>query len=275
MKFKHNKKRNTALLYEYLVKELTRCVLKEDLNTKKKIISILKEFFQKDSVLAKELSIYKSISEPALITKTLAEKILSESKKQFESLNKEEVFKQQTKLIKEINSTINADIFSNFVPQYKSLATIYQLFNMDSSPKKKVILEEKVIDLMTQSQETKDMEVPVHNNLVFKKFIEGFNKQYGNSLLNEQKELLNRYIISSFDENELELKVFVNEELGRIKEVLTLIKDESSFKGKANKIFEAINRFKETKLDASSIKKILHLQQLAGEIKNNDDQVYS
>ena len=91
MKFKHNKKRNTALLYEYLVKELTRCVLKEDLNTKKKIISILKEFFQKDSVLAKELSIYKSISEPALITKTLAEKILSESKKQFESLNKEEV----------------------------------------------------------------------------------------------------------------------------------------------------------------------------------------
>jgi len=124
---------------------------------------------------------------------------------------------------------------------------------------------------MTQSQETKDMEVPVHNNLVFKKFIEGFNKQYGNSLLNEQKELLNRYIISSFDENELELKVFVNEELGRIKEVLTLIKDESSFKGKANKIFEAINRFKETKLDASSIKKILHLQQLAGEIKNNDD----
>ena len=271
MKFKHNKKRNTALLYEYLVKELTRCVLKEDLNTKKKIISILKEFFQKDSVLAKELSIYKSISEPALITKTLAEKILSESKKQFESLNKEEVFKQQTKLIKEINSTINADIFSNFVPQYKSLATIYQLFNMDSSPKKKVILEEKVIDLMTQSQETKDMEVPVHNNLVFKKFIEGFNKQYGNSLLNEQKELLNRYIISSFDENELELKVYVNEELGRIKEVLTLIQDESSFKGKANKIFEAINRFKETKLDASSIKKILHLQQLAGEIKNNDD----
>ena len=82
-----------------------------------------------------------------------------------------------------------------------------------------------------------------------------------------KKELLNRYIISSFDENELELKVYVNEELGRIKEVLTLIKDESSFKGKANKIFEAINRFKETKLDASSIKKILHLQQLAGEIK--------
>ena len=48
MKFKHNKKRNTALLYEYLVKELTRCVLKEDKATKKKIVTILTEFFQKN-----------------------------------------------------------------------------------------------------------------------------------------------------------------------------------------------------------------------------------
>ena len=119
MKLKHNKKRNTALLYEYLVKELTRCVLKEDLKTKKKIISILKEFFQKDSVLAKELSIYKSISEPALITKTLAEKILSESKKQFESLNKEEVFKQQTKLIKEGHSRGKSYRFNDTITRDK------------------------------------------------------------------------------------------------------------------------------------------------------------
>ena len=33
-------------------------------------------------------------------------------------------------------------------------------------------------------------------NLVFKKFIEGFNKQYDDSLLSEQKELLNKYIVS-------------------------------------------------------------------------------
>jgi hypothetical protein len=269
MKFKHNKKRNTALLYEYLVKELTRSVLKEDLNSKKSIVKILTEFFQKDSILAKELAIYKSISEPSRLPKETAEKIVTESIKQFDSLDKEKIFKEQTRLIKEIKSSIKNDIFSNFVPQYKSLATIYQLFNVDTSPKKKVLLEEKVVELMTTPPEVNDLEVPVHNNLVFKKFIEGFNKQYNDSLLKEQKELLNKYIVSSVDENNVELKLFVNEELGRIKEIIGTIGDSHVFKSKTQKVFEAIESFKKAKIDSKAIEKILHLQQLAGEIQSN------
>tara|TARA_R110001583_G_scaffold68685_1_gene195263 strand:+ start:5159 stop:5974 length:816 start_codon:yes stop_codon:yes gene_type:complete len=271
MKFKHNKKRNTALLYEYLVKELTRSVLKEDVDSKEKIVFILREFFQKNSILRKELEIYKSISDPSSITKNIAEKVLNESKKQFERLDKQKIFQEQTKLLKEISSSIKADIFSNFVPHYKNLATIYQLFNSDADPKRKVLLEEKVIETMTQTSESNSLEIPVQNNLVFRKFIEGFNKQYGNSLLNEQKELLNKYIVSSFSENALELKVYLNEELGRIKNVISSIKEEDSFKIKADKIFEAIEQFKKNKVDINSIKKVLHLQQLAGEIQNNGD----
>ena len=269
MKFKHNKKRNTALLYEYLVKELTRCVLKEDKTTKNKIVAILTEFFQKNSILAKELSIYKSLSEPSLLPRETAEKIVAESKKQFDSLDRKKIFKEQTRLIKEIKSSIKSDIFSNFVPQYKSLATIYQLFNLDASPKKRVLLEEKVVDLMTTPSESNELEVPVHNNLVFKKFIEGFNKQYGDSLLREQKELLNKYIVSSVDENSIELKLFVNEELGRIRDVISTIDDNSLFKSKTQKVFEAIDSFKQVKIDSAAIEKILHLQQLAGEIQSN------
>ena len=122
---------------------------------------------------------------------------------------------------------------------------------------------------MTQPLEGKSLEIPVQNNLVFKKFIEGFNKQYDDSLLSEQKELLNRYIVSSFNENSLELKVYLNEEIGRIKNVISSIKEEDSFKDKADMIFEAIDKFKKDKIDINSIKKVLHLQQLAGEIQNN------
>jgi len=269
MKFKHNKKRNTALLYEYLVKELTRSVLKEDIDSKRKIVFILQEFFQKSSVLGKELEIYKSVSKPSSITRNVAEKVLNESKRQFDTLDKKKIFQEQTRLLKEINSSIKVDIFSNFVPHYKNLATIYQLFNSDADPKRKVLLEEKVIETMTQPLEGKSLEIPVQNNLVFKKFIEGFNKQYDDSLLSEQKELLNRYIVSSFNENSLELKVYLNEEIGRIKNVISSIKEEDSFKDKADMIFEAIDKFKKDKIDINSIKKVLHLQQLAGEIQNN------
>ena len=269
MKFKHNKKRNTALLYEYLVKELTRCVLKEDVVNKQKIVHILKEFFSKNSILARELEIYKSVVEPSELPIKMAEKILSESKKQFDKLNRDDIFKEQTKLLKEISSSVESDIFSNFVPQYKSLATIYQLFNLDASPKKKVLLEEKVLNIMTNNQEEKELELPVQNNLVFKKFIEGFNRQYEGLLLNEQKELLNKYIVSSFEENSLELKVYLNEELGRIKSILGSLSGDEKFKTKASKILMSVNQIKESKINSDSIKKILMLQKLAGEVQTN------
>ena len=38
MKMKHNKKRNTAFLYESLIKELTRSIVKKDNTQRKKII---------------------------------------------------------------------------------------------------------------------------------------------------------------------------------------------------------------------------------------------
>ena len=38
-KFKHNKKRNSAFLYEVLIQELTKAVISKDLNLKESIIS--------------------------------------------------------------------------------------------------------------------------------------------------------------------------------------------------------------------------------------------
>jgi hypothetical protein len=42
---KHNKKRNTAFLYQALVKEMTKAALQSDNDSKNKISSILKEHF--------------------------------------------------------------------------------------------------------------------------------------------------------------------------------------------------------------------------------------
>ena len=59
MRLKHNKKRNTAFLYESLVKEMTKAALQTDETTKKAITSILKEHFHVNSLLHRELSLYK------------------------------------------------------------------------------------------------------------------------------------------------------------------------------------------------------------------------
>jgi hypothetical protein len=43
MRLRHNKKRNTAFVYEAIIRELTKSVIKSDTVKKTKVISIIKE----------------------------------------------------------------------------------------------------------------------------------------------------------------------------------------------------------------------------------------
>ena len=54
-KFKHNKKRNTAFLYEALIQELTKAVLEKDSPNQKKIMTVVKNHFSPSSQLSCEL----------------------------------------------------------------------------------------------------------------------------------------------------------------------------------------------------------------------------
>ena len=47
LKLKHNKKRNTAFLFESLTKELTKAIVNKDEKTKQIILSVIKEHFRK------------------------------------------------------------------------------------------------------------------------------------------------------------------------------------------------------------------------------------
>ena len=60
---KHNKKRNTAFLYECLIRELTKAIIKEEQERATKVKGLLREFFKKGKVLSFELDIYRSLME--------------------------------------------------------------------------------------------------------------------------------------------------------------------------------------------------------------------
>ena len=139
---KHNKKRNTAFLYECLIKELTRAVVREDKKRQTITKDILKEFFYKGSVLKNELELYSSLLESKEVAPDFSKRLLEETKKDFYGLDRKGVFNSQTGLINKINKQLGNSVFSNFVPNYKSIATISQLFNNeDLLPKKKIIFE--------------------------------------------------------------------------------------------------------------------------------------
>ena len=274
MRLKHNKKRNTALVYEALVRELTKSIIKKKKDRQKKVLSIIKESFRPNSVLAKELEIYKALYETTDLERSTAEKVLTEAKLQYNKLNKREIFKQQSGMIKKINTLLSKDIYNNFVPNYKNIASIYSIFNFDAPAKEKVLLEERIVSHMSSSMEIppEDTHEPI-DNIVYRTFVESFNKEYSDSLLSEQALLLNKYI-SSFADNGLELKLFLNEELGRLKSVIKSYSDKTADDAhtaeQLGRVVEVLEDYKNQQIDKSMIEDVIKAQQLVREMEDDN-----
>ena len=146
---KHNKKRNTAFLYECLIKEITKAVVRKDNARKEAIINIVKENFSRGCVLYEDLQLYKQLLETKNLQQEFASRFIVEVKKDWENLNRKQIFNQQTKLIKQINESIGSEVFGNFVQNYRNLATIGQFFNSKSvSAKNRLVLEDKIKNLL-------------------------------------------------------------------------------------------------------------------------------
>tara|TARA_Y100001973_G_C5164802_1_gene315500 strand:- start:401 stop:1222 length:822 start_codon:yes stop_codon:yes gene_type:complete len=271
-KLKHNKKRNTAFLYESLIRELTKSIINKDDERKEKIISVIKEHFSEDTLLYRELKLYGALNETYRLSPNMAEKLIFEVKKEHSTIDKKKLFVEQTKLINKINKAISKSIFSNFVPNYKDLATIYQVFNTNSV-KKKVLLEQSIFGRLTHRSKNEDANMKTMDNLVYKSFVKRFNGKYSEKLLEEQKELLNKYI-TSFLDNGVELKVYLNEEIVRLKEnvsdALSLkeIQEDSDMLMKTKEVMNILENFKKEKIDKVLINKVLKIQDLVKEIKN-------
>ena len=214
---KYNKKRNTAFLYETLILEITKAALSKDEKRKRIALDIIKENFAKNSILHEEMDAYRSILETKGVTKEWANMILREAQRTYLSLHPEHVFRNQTHVINRVNKELGKDTFSNFTPNYKSLATIGQLFSVRTPIKTRVILESNIIEEMISQEETMTVE-PI-DNLVLKVFVESFNEKY-DSLLKEQKDILFKYIFSFVDDS-MGLKIAINEEISRMKNVIS------------------------------------------------------
>lgn len=275
MKLKHNKKRNTAFLFESLVREMTKAVVNKDNNRKQKVLSIIKEHFHKNTELYRELEIYKSVLDNEGVDSRFAEKVILEAKFQHSNLNKDKIFEQQSALINIVNKELSKETFSNFVPNYKNLATLYQIFNTTLTPKKKVLLENSICEHISvkEEQQRANDQVP-SDKLILNTFIGKFNDAYSQTLSEQQQNLLNKFV-TSFVDNGVELKLFLNEEIGRLKDTIKNctndieFADDNELREKTAKLLETINDFKNKNIDSSLIKKVLKIQYLAEEINNN------
>ena len=274
MKTTHNKKRNTAFVYEALIKEATASILKKDHEKQKRVTNILKKYFGPNSILTKDLECYKSLYEKQNLERDVSEKILKESKLRKRLIDPSVLFNTQTEMINDINKELEPSVFGNFVPNYKTLASISQIFSDKVSPRDQVLLENEILSGMSASSDDNNSD-PI-DTLVYNKFVGKFNEKYDGNLLEEQKRLLSHYI-SSFTDNALELKIFLNEEISRLKTKLkeaTLedaIKEDSDMVDKTNRIIEQLESFSKSGIDDHVLLTVMKTQNLVEEISKDGD----
>lgn len=273
MKTRHNKKRNTAFLYEVLVRELTKSVIDKDEVRKETIVSICKEHFKKGSTLKREKDIYDALGSTTGLDSETAERLLQEAKNIHSRLDKKAIYKEQSRLIESVNRNLSKNVYNNFVKNYKSLATIAQIFNDDTPIKNKILLEKKILGNLTESAENQIQDLEPIDDLTFNSFAKSFNEKYGN-LSESQKSLISKFIMS--EGNDLELKVFLNEELGRLKEsvkkslLIKEVQEDHIMTKKMNEVSELLESFSTKEIKEKEITKILKIQELIAETEKDD-----
>jgi hypothetical protein len=138
--------------------------------------------------------------------------------------------------------------------------------------KDRVLLERKIIQEMVSPSVDQKEEEPV-DELVVKMFIKKFNNTFGN-LMTEQKTLISKYM-GSLEDDDTELKIFVNEELERLKEELKEnmgieeFQADDSMKSKVEQVYNLLEGFRNKRaLQKEDLVFILKTQQLVKEIKD-------
>ena len=272
MKKRHNKKRNTAFLFEILVRELTKSLVEQNQQRSSEIKKILREHFRSGTPLGIELDCYKSMCEKSSLDVYTAEKLIFMAKKTHASLSEQKIFSEQSDVIRKINSDLGSEAYNTFVPNYRAYATVAQLFNLRTPVKSRVLLEKQILSTITSTGTLQEKLKPV-DEIVIRTFAQRFNDKY-TSLHEEQKNLLGKYI-RSFDSSQADFKVYLVSELKRIRELvnssleLQEVHSDPEMMTSTQKVLEYIETLRINRIDEHDILKVLKLQNLVREYERD------
>lgn len=212
-KLKHNKKRNTGLLYEFFTRYIGKAILENKDNDIGKAKTLLKKHFNKGTDTYKELKLFKALSENTVSSREQALHLINRVREAVKLQSQARLDLEKTSLIHEVNANLNADLFfEETIPDYKKLATIQVLLNtwrdetLKESVSETIQLEERLVEFMLEKRNTAEqateaasMTTEDVDRLVVNIMTEKVNNRY-NSLNTEQKDIIRLFVFSKDNE---------------------------------------------------------------------------
>lgn len=227
---KHSKLKNTGILFELLVRQITSDTLD---GKDSKAVNILKDFFTKTE-LGKEYKLYESLLKNTNLSEGKANMIISSLIDISKKLDEQKLKKEKYNLVKEIKKHYNLDeFFKTKLPNYKAYAAFYILLEIEKNKNTPLytnqILSNKTtllefLTYKTSPEVKKDNLMEEFNSydrdiriLTYKLLLEKFNSKYKN-LSESQKETLKEYI--NLKDSAPVIRDFYNKKLKEVKNQL-------------------------------------------------------
>ena len=276
-KLKHSKYKNTGILFELLVRQISTDTLN---NMDSKATYIIREHFGKSTELAKELKLYKLFVEETFNSEYKAAEFLNIVLKERKKLNESVLTRQKYNLIRAIKKNfVIEDFFKYRVSNYKENASIYKLFEHTTSdnPKEYVECKSTLLESLTNGSKSEDKVVSTINEeyskqpkevrlLAWKMLVENFNNKY-TTLTDKQQDILREYINSV--DNSVKLKKFVVRECNSLSKNIKSIKvTDKVTQIKVNEVVKLISKLKSAKvITESQILSLLRYTELHNELR--------
>ncbi len=280
--FKHRKKRNSGLIYEFLVRRLSRAMVDKDKMASQKTLEILRKYFADGTVLAEEREVFEVIRKARGLTEAAARRILAEVQKAVRKMDARKIDIKKSNLIKEINYAFGQGFFNEHrVPEYRLLASIQMMVDacrtggILTESVAEIQLEEGLVQYMTTKGEY-SVRQPTQSDvdaLVMRMVAKRFEEKYSKSLIPSQKVLLEKYMRSQITGDHESLYKIIDGEIKRVKESLeraSIMKEVREDPAMMEKLSEVCERIDKGKSLDETVQDLMLYQKLIEEIESED-----
>jgi hypothetical protein len=214
---KHNKYENVGVLYETLCTAVLKEISENNNDKAKKFMTVLSNYFMTESEVQKAWSVYHQLLYNEAINYFYADRFLTSLLKEYKEINNKKIKKEISNIYEEVSAFSNVNNLMNIkTPNYKlfaSFKTLVEGKNMNSS--QKTSCETTIAEHLVNNKEASRIEQT--NKLAETLAIKSFEQKYKNSLNEDQKDFLVKYMTSN---NENNFSKWINKRVNRtIKEI--------------------------------------------------------
>jgi len=218
---KHNKRRNSLLIYEFLVRAISKSLIEDDKKKSSSALKILRKHFSPGTELYKEFRLMNALAKTTVSSEHTAASILKEAKSASSSFDAKKLDREKSILIRNINHVLNDENFyDQHVNEYRTFATIQVLLNEWKSTDKDLyrvaqyedqLMKHLVTEKVSPADTTITEDTSGTARLLMKVMTKKLNEKYNGVLNEQQKSLIKAYAYSTASEDQTSIRMKLQE----------------------------------------------------------------